>query len=283
MRRIQKWVIFTLISITIISMLLRVIKLYEFAIWGSDSGEHYFLINQLIRTGKIELEYNGWGLAYPYFQGMHVYITGFVQTANISSYQGLTLIVPITAAFSVVLVFCISNILCHDPRVGLMSAAFIGVVLPHVYSSSHPMPGSLGGVFLLLCIFLLLKTYDNKRFLIPLILTSFALVITHHMTTYFLIITVIMVILIQTWLQYRNAKPKLWLFRTRLNIIYLLLLVTIALIYWLSYAAPFYDKILLKVLPIPSFGFFILGYLGIGLLWLIVEKRKKIKYEFHLV
>ena len=57
MRRIQNWVVFTLISIIIIAIILRLAKLYDFAFWGSDSGEHYFLLNQLISSGTIQLEY----------------------------------------------------------------------------------------------------------------------------------------------------------------------------------------------------------------------------------
>ena len=163
MRQIKAWVIFTLITIIIIAIVLRLIKLYEFAIWGSDSGEHYFLLNQLIRSGQIQLDYNGWGFAYPYFPGMHIFTSGFAKVAGISTFHALILVTPIVAACSVIIIYCIAYQVFRDVRVGLVSAGFLAVILPHIYSSSHPMPGSFGGFLFLVCIFLLIKSNDNFK------------------------------------------------------------------------------------------------------------------------
>ena len=170
------WAKFILLAIILISIILRLIKLYEFVIWGSDTGEHYFLLNQMISSGEIQVEYNGWGFAYPYFPGMHLINAGFSNISNISTFNTLIIIVPIIAALSVLIIYCIAQRIFHDIRVSLISAAIIAVVMPHIYTSSHPIPGSLGGFLLLTCIFLLLKSYDNRKFILPLIITSTALV-----------------------------------------------------------------------------------------------------------
>jgi hypothetical protein len=283
--KIQKiWVKFTLISIIIFSIALRLIKLNEFAIWGSDSGEHFFLLNQMLNNGEINTSYNGWGFAYPYFPGMHLLDTGFMSISEISTYAALVLLVPIIAGLSVILLFCISQSIFRDVRISLISAAFVGVVLPHVYSSSHPMPGSLGGFILLLCIFLLVKSYENKNFLIPLILCTFGLVITHHLTTYFLMISIIGIIIFREILQNteNEIQPKtFWKDKTKIDMAYLFILITSSLGYWFIYAEPFYDRIIEKNVPITPVGILVLAYLGIFILWMLLKFRRRLKWKYN--
>jgi len=275
MRRVQYWVIFTLLSIVIIAIILRLIKLYEFSIWGSDSGEHYYLLNQIIDSGKIQLDYNGWGLAYPYFPGMHLVSCGFAELSSFSTYQALIYIIPIIAALSVLLIFCIAFRTFRDHRIALFSAGFIAVVLPHVYSTSHPMPGSLGGFLLLACIFLLFKSYDNLKFIFLLVLTTIALIITHHLSTYFLIIALISIILFRELLQF--PKDRL---RTQLDFGYLSFLIIASFIYWMVYAVSFRDEILLRVIPVPIWFIILLAIIGLGLLYMVIYLRRKFKWQY---
>ncbi|WP_455392686.1 hypothetical protein [[Eubacterium] cellulosolvens] len=277
MRRFPHWVYPALISVTVVAIILRLIKLYEFSIWGSDSGEHYFLLDQLMCTGKIELDYSGWGLAYPYFQGMHILSSGFAKLADCSSFSGLIYIIPITAGLSVLLVFCIALRLFRDPRIGLVSAGFLAVVMPHVFSTSHPMPGSLGSFLLLACLFLLFKSYDNSKFIVLLCLTSISLIITHHMSTYFLILTLGFIILFRELFQHPQDGAR---HRTRLDFGYLVFLVTVTLGYWLVYAGPFRDQILARGIPISPYLVIPAVYLGIAVLYIFVYIRRK--YTWHL-
>ncbi len=281
MRRLKTWVVFTLISIVLISIIIRLIKLYDFTLWGSDSGEHYFLLDQLRELGYIELDYTGWGFTYPYFPGMHILSTGFAESAGISTYHALVFVTPVVAALSVLLIFCISYRIFRDPRIGLVAAGTLAVALPHVYSSSHPMPGSLGGFLLLGCILLILKSYDNKKFIIPLGLTTIALVITHHLTIYFLIITVAAVIIFSELLHHPKLKKEIYLNRTRLNMGYLTFLITIALIYWLFYAAPFGDRILSKLFTNSERFIIPLAYLMICILWFLIYLRRRSNWHFQ--
>jgi hypothetical protein len=276
MRRVPNWIIFGLVSIIIIAILIRLIKLYEFAVWGSDSGEHYFLITQLIKTGEIQLDYSGWGLAYPYFPGMHLLSSGFAQVSGCSSFCTLIYITPIIAGLSVIIMFCLALRVFRDPRVGLVAAGFLAVVMPHVFASSHPMPGSLGSFMLLACIFLLFKSYDNSKFLVLLILTSFALVLTHHMSTYFLIISVSAIILFRELLQH-----PVDLHRTRVDFGYLSFLITIALLYWLFYAIPFRNQVLSRGLPLSGWFIIPLAYLGLFGLYLIIHLRRRLTWQFQ--
>jgi hypothetical protein len=275
MRRVQYWVIFTLLSIVIIAIILRLIKLYEFSVWGSDSGEHYYLLNQIIDSGQIQLDYNGWGLAYPYFPGMHLVSSGFAELSSTSTYQALIYTIPIIASLSVLLIFCIAFRTFRDHRIALFSAGFLAVILPHVYTTSHPMPGSLGSFLLLACIFLLFKSYDNLKFIFLLVLTTIALIITHHLSTYFLIIALISIILFRELLQY--PKDRL---RTQLDFGYLSFLIIASLIYWMAYAIPFRDKILLRGIPLPIWLFILLAIIGLGILNLVIYMRRKFKWQY---
>ena len=277
MRRFQKWTFFALLSIFIIAIILRLIKLYEFTIWGSDSGEHYFLLNQLNVQGNIQLDYNGWGLAYPYFPGMHLLSSGFTQLSGGSAFEGLIFIIPITAALSVLLIFCITHRIFRDARAGLVAAGVLAVVLPYVYTTSHPIPGSLGSVLLLTCIFLLLKTYDNTKFFIPLVLSTLVLIFTHHLSTYFLIISLIFMILSRELRHYSKAR-----IRTQFDMGYLTFLINITLFYWLFYASSFRDAILSRGIPFPIWLLIPIANLMLVILNLAIYILRKFKCQFKL-
>jgi hypothetical protein len=275
MKKIPNYITFALISVIITAIILRLIKLYEFSIWGSDSGEHYFLLNQLITTGGIELQYNGWGLAYPYFQGMHLLSSGFSEISGISSFHSLIFVIPIIAGLSVLLIFCIAHRVFRNPRVALVAAGFVAVVLPIVYTSSHPMPGSLGSFLLLACIFLLQKSYDNSNFLMILSITSVALVITHHMSTYFLIISLISIIIVRELLQHPKDEK-----RTKIDFGFLIFLTTITLLYWTQYAIPFRDNILSNGFPLPVWTIIPIAYLSLGIFYIFIQFRRKNSWRY---
>ena len=275
MKRLPNWIISILISIFIIAVVLRLLKLYDFVVWGSDFGEHYYLLNQLINTGQIKLSYSGWGLAYPYFPGMHIFSSSFVMLSNSSNFTALVYVTPITAGLSVFLIFCIAHRVFRDPRIGLVAAGFIAVVMPHVFYTSHPVPGSFGSLLLLGCIFLLLKSYENPKFLILLGLTTCALVITHHMSTYFLIIILILIILVRELLQHPKDEHRTWI-----DFGYLIFIITITLIYWLVYAVPFRDRILANGIPLPIWTILPLAYFALAILYLIIHIRRR--FSWHL-
>src|SRR5436309_980879 len=52
------------------SVAVRLSPLWSFLYWGSDTGEYFAILRDLVRTGHVSTTYDGWGVTYPYFPGM---------------------------------------------------------------------------------------------------------------------------------------------------------------------------------------------------------------------
>jgi hypothetical protein len=51
----KKWVWFTLLAILVFAIILRIMPLTNYAVWGSDTGEYYFLSDHLEREGRMTI------------------------------------------------------------------------------------------------------------------------------------------------------------------------------------------------------------------------------------
>lgn len=220
---------FALLSILIFAIVIRILPLTQFAIWGSDSGEYYFLTERLISQQKLNYDYNGWGIAYPYFFGMYIFTANFVLTLNTETLYTLLVATPVISTLSSVLVFLITVKIFRDIKAGLFSALFLAVAFPHVFAESHAMLGSLGGLLTLFCILLFLKARENKKFYILLFLTTIVLILTHHLSTYFLFISVLGIVSLRELI----AKKTNWQL-LKFEVIYSLLLFISMVSFWLS-------------------------------------------------
>src|SRR5438046_10207455 len=57
------------------SVAVRLSPLWSFLYWGSDTGEYFAILRDLVRTGAVSTTYEGWGVTSPYFPGM-VFLQG---------------------------------------------------------------------------------------------------------------------------------------------------------------------------------------------------------------
>ena len=248
----------------IIAIFIRLYPLKNYAVWGSDSGEYYFLSNYLYECGNLSLEYGGWGRTYPYFPGMFIVVAWAARLFGVSILSSLRFSVPILSSLSVVLLYFIAMEIFKDKKVALLSSLFLAVFVAHVYSTSKPTPGSLADPLLLGCILLLLKSYKSKSYLPFLYLTTIALVITHHMSTYFLIISLLGGIFI------RELSHKAYSKKLKVELPYALFLLSSTFIFWYGFTN-FPKHILSSAIPfIPSWGYIPLAYLGLIFLAMLI-------------
>jgi hypothetical protein len=172
-------------AIAVLGLATRLHPTVRFGVWGSDSGEYVYLTRQLVETGRVLFPYDGWGIAYPYFPGM------FTVSGAVSSVIGLNVesavlwTTPVLSAAIPLLVGLLAYRVTSDPRVGVVAAAFAAATGALVITTSHAMPGTLGQVFLLAILALLPDAYRDRSNLAVLALLAFALLWTHHLTTYF--------------------------------------------------------------------------------------------------
>jgi 4-amino-4-deoxy-L-arabinose transferase-like glycosyltransferase len=272
----KKWVIISLAVIFLAAIFMRLLPLTQYAVWGSDTGEYFYLTNQLTKDAHVSTDYNGWGFGYPYFPGMF-YLAGSISLLfGIDDLQAMSIFIPVTAAFSVLLVFVLIKMLFRNNAAGILGASITAVAMPHVFTTSHPMPGSVGDMFLILALLLLMASYRNKKFLSLLILTSLALILTHHLSSYFLFIMGLGGLFVKEMLQSKDSKDSkyIWMF--------LVFFLSVLILYWSYLASPFSERVVSDAFDIPVWAILSGGYVVLLLAFILIKIRRRIKWNYKL-
>lgn len=271
----KKWVLISLAAIFFLAIFMRLYPLTQFAVWGSDSGEYYSIIGQLTRDGYVKTEYNGWGFAYPYFPGMFHLSGSISHLLGISNLSAMILFIPFAASFSVLLVFFLARMIFKSSEAGILGAAFMAVAMPHVFTTSHPMPGSLGDLFLILGLLLFFGSLKNKKFLPLLILVSFALIVTHHLSSYFFFIMGLGGLFVSELLKNEESKGAKYLWG------FLFFFLTAMILFWSLAAQPFYESVVSDAFDFPVWAILSLGYVFLIAAYLIVRIRRRGKWSYE--
>ena len=128
-----------------------------FHIWGSDSGEYYSIIESMVGKGRVPVDYEGWGFAYPFFYGFEVLVAALKLLSGFDILPLMVFVIPSLAALLVIPVFFITREVFHDNRVAILAALFVSVSPSGIFTTSHPMPGGLADIFGLLVFFFYLR------------------------------------------------------------------------------------------------------------------------------
>jgi hypothetical protein len=184
-------------------------------------------------------------------------------------------LIPIAASLSVFVAFFLARALFKSDGAGIVSAAFLAVAMPHVFTTSHPMPGSIGDMLFISSLLLFIATFENKKFLPLLILCSIALIITHHLSSYFFFIMAFGGLFIQEILQKEEKKE------TRMLWIFLVFFLTFLVLFWILAAEPFADRIVSGAFDIPLWALLLGGYLLIFGAYMIIKFRRGINWNYE--
>ncbi len=260
---------FLLLGIFFLAIAIRIYPLHVYALWGSDNGEYYYIAEELYETGRIDASsYPGWGRTYPYFPGMFIAVTWVAKALGIPLIDALRYTVPILASFSILILYFISMEIFHDEKVSLLSSLILAVTVAHAFVTSHSMPGSLADPLLLGCILLLLRSYRDKRCIPFLYLTTIALIITHHMSSYFLIISLLLGIAA------REIIHPRWSEKLRIDLPYSIFLISTTFIFWFLFTN-FPEHVLSTAIEgVPSYAYIFLTYFALILLAMFVYALK---------
>lgn len=184
----RKSAAFALGAVVLASVLIRLSPLLSFAFWGSDVGEYFTILRGLTAAGHLPTSYHGWGITYPYFPGMFLAQAAPTLLGPLDASAAVDLIIPVLGALSVLPFFLIGTEVTGDARTALLAAAFLAVAMPQAYTTSHTAPASLGDLFAVTGLLLFLKLRRDPRVLVPLVLIASAVILTHHLSAYFLLI-----------------------------------------------------------------------------------------------
>src|SRR5947208_7094885 len=103
-------------SLVLGSVAVRLSPLWSFLYWGSDTGEYFAILRDLVRTGHISTTYDGWGVTYPYFPGMFCLQGGLAHLSGLDLPTVLNYLVPTLGALSVVPIFLIARRVTAEHR-----------------------------------------------------------------------------------------------------------------------------------------------------------------------
>lgn len=231
-----------LAAIVLSAAAIRLSPLLSALYWGSDFGEYFGILRTLVSTGRMPTQYLGWGTTYPYFPGMFFAQADIVHLGAVDMPTVLNLVVPILGALAVLPIFLVGTEVTRDRRIALFAAAFLAGAMPHAYPTSHAAPGTLGDLLAISTLLLFLRIGKDPRAAIPLALTTLALVATHHLSTYFLLLMVLGTIVLRGL-----VRPLEWSVARRRELAYAIFLLAATFAYWLGYATTFRENILVDV------------------------------------
>ena len=225
-----------LFIIILLAFLFRSVPAWMNAAWGNEIGIYYGLTNSFVESGKIFNTYDGWGGSYNYFPVLYV-VGGIVHLiTGASIFKSLTYTAPIFGALTCLFLYYITYELFRSKSIALLAAAFLAVNPIHLYQTSHAAPLTFGHFFMLLSILLFLAFKRQKRFIIPLAISSVLLIMSHHLTTFIYIISLIGIIFTSNLLSPRRGK------RLYLELMYLLAFSAGAFTYWLIIAGKHFNS-----------------------------------------
>ncbi|MFQ5552643.1 MAG: hypothetical protein ACE5EW_02870 [Thermoplasmata archaeon] len=251
---------YALLSILLLAVYIRLLPVANYLYWGGDFGEYFLLSSTLAAGLPLPNPYEGWQSGYPEFLGMEVLVAS-VSWTGIPIEAAALLVVPILSSLAVVPVFLIGRLVTGRDWPALLAAAIVAVVLPHVYPTSHPIPGAIGDLLFLSSLLLLLRLRERSEVLGLLLPASAALIVVHHLSSYFLIIVTFMIAFLRVAI--RGAPFR----EIRRETFFLGFLVAANLVYWALYTenfrrvielagAPWWlPAILVLLLPVALYAF----------------------------
>jgi len=215
----------------------------SYATFGSDTGEYYYLTHQLVTTGGLPhgSAYAGWGTAYPDFPGVFLLAGAGAEALGLGAFPALTVIVPAVSVLSVAPLFLLFRRLYPNDHVALLAAAISSVAMPRAFSLAHPAPLALGDLLAVSALWMLIESRNDRRWYVLLAPTSAALVLTHHLSSYFFAAGALGgLVFLELW------RPGLWSrrFPSR-EFAFVAAFITGTFAYWFYGTSEFVSKVLL--------------------------------------
>jgi len=239
---------FWLFVITAVAIIIRSLPGWLNPAWGSDFGIYYQLTNTFVKTKELFNPYIGWGGSYQYFPILYA-ITGAAHW--ITGIDVLTLlpkIAPIFGGLSIFIFYFIVYDLLGDRKKALLASVFLAVLPFHVYQTSHAAPLTMGHFFLMLSLLFFIRFRKNTRYLAPLLASTVLLIMSHHLTTFFYLLSLISIVFIE------NAASRVWAQTVKKDMAFIVLTSGLVFSYWIFVAKTVYESFMRNGLRIGSFS-----------------------------
>jgi hypothetical protein len=264
----KKYEITMLCFIFILSCGVHLLPLTQHFVWGSDSGEYYVLSKHLYNCGHMENTYEGWGFGYPYFPGMFILTDVNAMFFGISIFDALRFTIPLISSLGVVFLFLIAKKVFKHSSIAFMSSIFISVSMPYVFPTSHPMPGAVGDLLMLMIFLMFLKARENKNFYILAFIAMPAIAVVHHLSAFLLFLSMLCAVLLG------NAFLQSWRSNLKYDLLLLLWTHTVFLVLWVFMGGAFREMIVkVGFLGLNPYYIVLLLYLVYPIIYLFLKKN----------
>ena len=249
--------------------------LLSFTLFGSDSGEYYRLTQLLLANGHLPVGasysggYTGWGYGYPDFPGMMVLAGAFAGASGQAVFPVLTVFLPAVSAMSVLPLFLLFRRLYPQDAIAILGAGFASVAMPRLFSIAHPAPLALGDLLVVAGLWMFVEGRVDRRWYPPLALVGGALIVTHHLSSYFFLVAALGGLLfLELW------RPRSWSVRFPLRELAFLGAFSAGMLaFWFDYATDFHGVLemggipgTLTSTPLPFIAAALVGIAGAGAL-----------------
>ncbi len=191
--RIERRDIVIISCIIVAGVVIRLIPNILYYAWGNDYGIYYYL-SEAFLSGKA-LAYppsSPWGTdGYQYFPVTYLIVDLVHYATGLPIDLSLDYSIPILGGLTPFLVYIISREVGLD-KVTSALAGFLLVVSPiQLYQTSQPNYLTTGHFFLLLSIYFFLAYHRKRVYAIPMAVSIVLLVLSHQLSTYFFLISII--------------------------------------------------------------------------------------------
>lgn len=247
----RNW-LFWLIVITGAAIVMRSIPAWMNSAWGADFGIYYGLTSRLVDSQQIYGAYDGWGGSYNYFPVLYVISALGHWLTGMNLMWVMPKIAPIFGALAVFVFYFIVYELTKKRNIALLSSAFLAVIPFHVYQTSHAAPLTIGHFFMMLSLYLYIKYTKDSKYLLFLMISTMILIMSHHLTTYFFLITLFLILVFKSVNTSLNKMSK--------DIMYFTVASTMTFCYWIFVATPVFDRFMVYGMAIQPYQVIILFY-----------------------
>lgn len=246
---------FLLLLVTGVAILLRSLPSLLNAAWGVDFGIYYGLTNSFVETKSLINAYDGWGGSYQYFPVLYA-ITGFAHfITGIDTIQLLPKIAPIFGGLTITILYFIVYELFKDRNIALISSILLATATFHVYQTSHAAPLTIGHFFMMISLYFFIKFTKKSTYILPLLISTGLLIMSHHFTMYFYIISITFMLFAYVYNNHTVITKSYHLFS------YVLFASTAAFLYWMFIATPVYNGFMNEKLFVSSPSVILIYYL----------------------
>ncbi len=272
---LKTW-LFWLFLITAIAIVVRSIPAWTNAAWGGDFGIYYGLTSRFVENQQIFNNYDGWGGMYNYFPILYIFSAIGHWITGVDLLWVMPKIAPVFGGLTVFIFYFIVYDLTKRRDLAILSSLFLAVIPFHVYQTSHAAPLTMGHFFMLLSMYLFLKTMNKKKYLIPLLVSTVFLIMSHHLTTYFFLITIFFIVVIKSIRVDLRSMYR--------DVFYVTVASALAFSYWIFVATPVFSTFMNTGLSISSYLVIFLFYVSLfGLLLGIVALKNTSPALIHML